>query len=186
MGFAQPGAWLQLAIVDRATGLVQGDAAVHGAADQPATAEVGVTLARGSQGRGIATEALSAVLDELFGAHRMHRVIAQVDDRNVAVQRLLDRLGFRPRGPPGRGGLVQRRVDHALQLRPARPRLGDPHGLELHQPGVGRREAAGVEVEGAQLVLEVDVEPFAARLPGVLHGDLDQAPAHAVPAGRHP
>ena len=28
----------------------------------------------------------------------MHRVFAQVDDRNVAVQRLLDRLGFRREG----------------------------------------------------------------------------------------
>jgi RimJ/RimL family protein N-acetyltransferase len=98
VGFAQPGTWLQLAVVDRGTGLVHGDCAVHGAADQPATAEVGVTLARGSQGRGIATEALTAVLDELFAAHGMHRVVAQVDDRNVPVQRLLDRLGFRREG----------------------------------------------------------------------------------------
>jgi RimJ/RimL family protein N-acetyltransferase len=98
VGFAQPGAWLQLALVDRATGLVHGDCAVHGAADQPATAEVGVTLARGSQGRGIATEALTAVLDELFAAIQMHRVIAQVDDRNVPVHRLLERLGFRREG----------------------------------------------------------------------------------------
>jgi RimJ/RimL family protein N-acetyltransferase len=98
VGFAQPGAWLQLAIVDRGTGLVHGDCAVHGAADRPATAEVGVTLARGSQGRGIATEALTAVLDELFAARGMHRVVAQVDDRNVPVQRLLDRLGFRREG----------------------------------------------------------------------------------------
>ncbi|HEY7939861.1 MAG TPA: GNAT family protein [Acidimicrobiales bacterium] len=98
VGFAQPGTWLQLAVVDRGTGLVHGDCAVHGAADPPATAEVGVTLARGSQGRGIATEALTAVLDALFAAHGMHRVVAQVDDRNVPVQRLLDRLGFRREG----------------------------------------------------------------------------------------
>ena len=98
VGFAQPGAWLQLAIVDRATGQVHGDCAVHGSAEQPATAEVGVTLARGSQGRGVATEALTAVLDELFGPRQMHRVIAQVDDRNDAVRRLLDRLGFRLEG----------------------------------------------------------------------------------------
>ena len=98
VGFAQPGAWLQLAIVDRATGLLQGDCAVRGASDQPATAEVGVTLARGSQGRGVATEALTAVLSELFARHAMHRVVAQVDDRNAPVQRLLDRLGFRREG----------------------------------------------------------------------------------------
>jgi RimJ/RimL family protein N-acetyltransferase len=38
------------------------------------------------------------VLDELFAAIQMHRVIAQVDDRNVPVHRLLERLGFRREG----------------------------------------------------------------------------------------
>ena len=43
----------------------------------------------------MATEALRAVLAELFERHGMHRVFAQADDRNVAVMRLLERLGFR-------------------------------------------------------------------------------------------
>ena len=49
--FGQPGEWLQLAIVDRATGAVCGDCAVRVATDQPATAEIGVTLAQASQGK---------------------------------------------------------------------------------------------------------------------------------------
>ena len=93
--FGQPGEWLQLAIVDRATGAVCGDCAVRVATDQPATAEIGVTLAQASQGKGLATEALTAVVRELFEERGMHRVFAEADDRNFPVRRLLERLGFR-------------------------------------------------------------------------------------------
>jgi aminoglycoside 6'-N-acetyltransferase len=93
--FGQPGEWLQLAIVDRTAGTMYGDCAVRVLADQPATAEIGVTLARTSQGKGIATEALTAVLAELFEQHAIHRVFAETDDRNVAVGHLFERLGFR-------------------------------------------------------------------------------------------
>ncbi len=91
----QPGEWLQLAIVDRETDAVCGDCAVRVVSDQPATAEVGVTLAQASQGKGLATEALTAVVTELFEQRGIHRVFAQADDRNVPVLRLLERLGFR-------------------------------------------------------------------------------------------
>jgi RimJ/RimL family protein N-acetyltransferase len=96
--FGQPGEWLQLAIVDRETGTVCGDCAVRVVTDQPATAEVGVTLAPASQGKGMAAEALTAVLKELFEQRGMHRVFAQADDRNLPVRRLLERLGFRCEG----------------------------------------------------------------------------------------
>jgi RimJ/RimL family protein N-acetyltransferase/catechol 2,3-dioxygenase-like lactoylglutathione lyase family enzyme len=90
-----PGAWVQLAAVDRADGRLRGDCAVRVADDQPATAEVGVTFAPEAQGSGLATEALSAVVDALFARFDLHRVYAETDDRNVAVHRLLARVGFR-------------------------------------------------------------------------------------------
>jgi RimJ/RimL family protein N-acetyltransferase len=93
--FGQPGEWLQLAIVDRQLGTLYGDCAVRVLDDQPGTAEIGVTLARTSQGNGIATEALTAVLTELFERRGMHRVFAETDDRNRPVARLLERLGVR-------------------------------------------------------------------------------------------
>lgn len=68
---------------------------MHILADQPGTAEVGVTLALDRQGVGLATEALAAVIDKLFDEHGLHRVYARADDRNVAVHRLVKRLGFR-------------------------------------------------------------------------------------------
>jgi aminoglycoside 6'-N-acetyltransferase len=88
-----PGAWLQLAAVDRETGTLCGDCAVR--VEEPATAEVGVTFSPAHQGTGLATEALKAVITELFTEHGLHRVYAQADDRNVAVHRLLERLGLR-------------------------------------------------------------------------------------------
>jgi aminoglycoside 6'-N-acetyltransferase len=93
--FGDPGPWVQLAAVDRATGALAGDCAVRVATDQPRTAEVGVTFAPAKQGSGLATEALAAVVTRLFDQHDIHRVYAQADDRNVAVHRLLERLGFR-------------------------------------------------------------------------------------------
>jgi RimJ/RimL family protein N-acetyltransferase len=93
--FGTPGEWVQLAIAGRDGGPLLGDCACCVSAEQPRTAEVGVTLARASQGRGVAAEALAALLGSLFAAHGMHRVLAQADDRNVAAHRLLERLGLR-------------------------------------------------------------------------------------------
>jgi RimJ/RimL family protein N-acetyltransferase len=93
--FGTPGVWVQVAALDRASGELVGDCAVRVLADQPATAEVGVTLAPDRQGSGLATEALGAIVSTLFEVHHMHRVFGEVDDRNTAVQNLFGRLGFR-------------------------------------------------------------------------------------------
>lgn len=93
--FGEPGGWVQLAAIDRRDGRLAGDCAVRVVDDQPATAEIGVTLSPLHQSSGLATEALTAVVTKLFQEHAIHRVYAQADDRNRAVHRLLDRLGFR-------------------------------------------------------------------------------------------
>jgi RimJ/RimL family protein N-acetyltransferase len=93
--FGEPGPWVQVAAIDRATAALCGDCAVRVATEPPRTAEVGVTLAPAWQGSGLATEALGAVVTRLFDQHDIHRVYAQADDRNVPVHRLLERLGFR-------------------------------------------------------------------------------------------
>ena len=98
LALGQPGDFVVLAIVDRASGAVHGDCAVRVLVDQPATAELGVTLASASQGIGIATEALTALLSVLFEDHGLHRIYAETDDRNRAVNRLLERVGFRCEG----------------------------------------------------------------------------------------
>lgn len=93
--FGEPGEWVQLAALVRHDERLAGDCAVRIVDEQPATAEIGVTFSRAYQGVGLATEALTAVITALLSEHAIHRVYAQVDDRNLAVQRLLDRLGFR-------------------------------------------------------------------------------------------
>jgi RimJ/RimL family protein N-acetyltransferase len=95
IAFGTPGEWVQLAIARREDDALLGDCACHVSASQPRTAEVGVTLAPASQGRGIAAEALGALVGALFRDHGMHRVVAEADDRNAAVHRLLERLGLR-------------------------------------------------------------------------------------------
>jgi RimJ/RimL family protein N-acetyltransferase len=95
LSFGQVGEWLQLAIVDRHSGTLYGDCAVRVTGDRHTMAELGVTLASASQGKGLATEALSAVVTELFERHGVHRAFAETDDRNAAVHRLFERLGFR-------------------------------------------------------------------------------------------
>jgi RimJ/RimL family protein N-acetyltransferase len=91
----EPGVWVQLAVVDRGDGDLCGDCAVRVLSDRPATAELGVTIAPDCQGRGLAKEALGAVITRLLEEHDLHRLFAQADDRNIAVHRLFESLGFR-------------------------------------------------------------------------------------------
>lgn len=57
-------------------------------------AEVGYALARAHWGRGYAAEALPPMFDHAFGALALHRLEADVDPRNAASLRALERLGF--------------------------------------------------------------------------------------------
>ncbi len=89
----RPGAWTQLALERKdEIGLI-GDIGVRREPVEP-TAEVGITLAAAVQGQGYATEALDAVVDDLFRTLTLARVIAIVDVENAPVRRLLDRTGF--------------------------------------------------------------------------------------------
>ena len=61
----------------------------------PAQATLGVTLAGRHHRHGYATEALSTLLDYVFGTMKLHRVIADTDPENTSSWRLLERLGMR-------------------------------------------------------------------------------------------
>lgn len=107
-----PGTWLQLAFVLREPGEARGelsgeligDCGVHFLADRDQV-EVGFTLSPTHQGKGLATEAMSAVLAWLFGELKKHRVIGMTDLRNQPAARLFRRLGFREEG---------RLIEHAM------------------------------------------------------------------------
>ncbi len=61
-------------------------------------AELGFALDRGSWGKGYMSEALDALLGFAFGEMKLHRIEADVDPRNRASIRLLERLGFQFEG----------------------------------------------------------------------------------------
>jgi ribosomal-protein-serine acetyltransferase len=77
---------------------------------------LGYGLHKDLWGRGLAREAVAAVLNAAFAEYdQLHRVRAQTDLRNVRSGRLLTNLGFThegtSRGEPGRSG---ERVDGAI------------------------------------------------------------------------
>ena len=69
--------------------------AQHGPEDPPAIAELGWVFAPEAGGRGLATEAAGALVDLAFSTYPLHRLMAQLDPRNLASARLCERLGMR-------------------------------------------------------------------------------------------
>lgn len=75
-------------------GVVIGDIAIWLADDTDAKAEIGWVFSPQVAGRGLATEAASALIDAVFDTYPLHRHEAQMDARNVASARLCERLGM--------------------------------------------------------------------------------------------
>jgi RimJ/RimL family protein N-acetyltransferase len=61
-------------------------------------ADLGYALARDAWGCGYVSEALSPLIDFAFGALEMRRLEAEIDPRNTASAKVLERLGFRQEG----------------------------------------------------------------------------------------
>src|SRR5947207_14100382 len=76
VAFGTPGAWVQVAALDRTSGGWSATAPFTSFADQPGTAEVDVTLAPGRQGAGLAAEALGPIVSILVDDHPLHPVFA--------------------------------------------------------------------------------------------------------------
>jgi RimJ/RimL family protein N-acetyltransferase len=91
-----PGHQVNLALRD--SDRLAGDVYVHVLADAPHIVEVGITLAPWAQGRGLASEAITAIIDALFTGDAIVKAIAYVDARNMPSLALFDRLGFRREG----------------------------------------------------------------------------------------
>jgi RimJ/RimL family protein N-acetyltransferase len=90
-----PGHWVQLALTLKDCGTLVGDCGLHFLEDQPQQLELGITLDPTHQRRGLATEAIAAVLTHAFDTLGKHRVIATTDVDNLPSVRLFRRLGFR-------------------------------------------------------------------------------------------
>ena len=88
----------QWAVVDRATDALLGTVTLDAWDRRHRRAEIGFLLGRAHWGRGLAAEAVRAVLAFAFTEMGLHRVEADVDPENGASLRLLARLGFREEG----------------------------------------------------------------------------------------
>ena len=88
----------QWGITERSGGALIGTCTLYRWDRTHARAEIGYALRRDRWGRGLATEAVRAVLDFAFERMRLHRVGADTDPRNAASGRVLERLGFEREG----------------------------------------------------------------------------------------
>jgi RimJ/RimL family protein N-acetyltransferase len=91
--FPDKGEWLQLAIHLLDSGEHIGDLALH-TLEADSEYEIGFTVAAEHQGKGLAKEAASTLIRQLFEEHGAKRIVATPDARNLASRGLLASLGF--------------------------------------------------------------------------------------------
>ena len=90
----KPGRWVQIGIELREEEKLIGDCAVQFLDAERKRVEIGYTLHPAYQGRGLATEAVGTLVEQLFSEYKAEEVTALVDARNPPSWRLLERLGF--------------------------------------------------------------------------------------------
>jgi len=90
-----PGAHIQIAIELKSTSEMIGDVYVYTPEREPEQARLGYSIATAHQRHGYATEAVTAMLNYLFGPLSKHRVSAGADAENTASIGLMERLGMR-------------------------------------------------------------------------------------------
>lgn len=82
------------AVVDKRSAQVIGCCGIGYQRDGGLPVEFGYNLARSAWGRGLATEAAAAALHYAFENFDLPELAATVDSRNVASQRVLEKIGF--------------------------------------------------------------------------------------------
>jgi RimJ/RimL family protein N-acetyltransferase len=87
--------YLPLALKHKLDQKVIGDVGIKILSRHDQQGEVGWTLHKHYQNRGLATEAVTALLTYGFETFHLHRIIATCDERNVASIRLMERVGMR-------------------------------------------------------------------------------------------
>lgn len=90
-----PGEWFSFAITLEEPGALIGDCAFQILANDNLQAQFGITLSRKFQGKGYASETITALFHFLFDRFNLHRIFAVCDVKNVASYTLLERVGMR-------------------------------------------------------------------------------------------
>ncbi|MDQ0708420.1 RimJ/RimL family protein N-acetyltransferase [Arthrobacter woluwensis] len=91
----EPGQSVTLALEERETGRLVGDAVLFWHSAEHRSGEVGYILSPDATGHGYATEAATAILRLGFDELGLHRMVARLDERNTASARVAERLGMR-------------------------------------------------------------------------------------------
>jgi [ribosomal protein S5]-alanine N-acetyltransferase len=95
---AGAGTLLQWGIARRADDVVIGTCTLFRIDREHRRCELGYILRRDHWGAGLANEALRALLNHAFGTMGLHRLEADIDPRNAASIRSVERLGFKREG----------------------------------------------------------------------------------------
>jgi RimJ/RimL family protein N-acetyltransferase len=90
----EPG-WVQLSVEERGSGFLVGDVGLNPADGEPGVIKIGYTIAPAFQGRGYATETVSALIAYAFDKLGADVVRAYTDAENVASIRVLEKSGMR-------------------------------------------------------------------------------------------
>jgi aminoglycoside 6'-N-acetyltransferase len=84
-----------LAIEQRADGTVIGDLVLFHLDRDAGSAEIGWVVSPAASGRGLATEAVRALIDTAFEVYGLRRLVARIDAENVRSLALAERVGMR-------------------------------------------------------------------------------------------
>lgn len=88
----RPGRWTQIALADPETDGLLGDMGLH-LSEGGAAAEMGITLARAAQGRGLAEEAVRLAMQVIWRESAARVIWGIADVRNAASLALIARTG---------------------------------------------------------------------------------------------
>jgi RimJ/RimL family protein N-acetyltransferase len=92
------GDYVRLAVERSDDERVIGEVLLFNFARESRRAEMGYALARDAWGRGYVSEALIPLINLAFGRLELRRLEAEIDPRNLASAKVLERLGFRQEG----------------------------------------------------------------------------------------
>lgn len=126
----RPGKWAQIGIAEPQTPVLVGDVGLYLAEDS-GHAEIGFTLARHAQGRGLATTAVREAVQLIFQLTPVGHIRGITDARNHASVALLERVGMRrteERSAEFRGEECVEYVYVLPRSNVGRPQVLDPRG----------------------------------------------------------
>ena len=95
--------WYAIWMIDLKDGTHIGELCFKGL-DSNGVAEIGYGIAEQYQGHGYATEAIKALLNWAFQEPKVLAIEAEIDDKNIASKKVLEKCGFVFTGKNGKEG----------------------------------------------------------------------------------